>query len=76
MFSISTIKNTVAIGLLLILLCIPVVLPEKSFEIDNVEEAVDIELEYINYQDLYTKIAHIESRQNYDVANKTRTVGK
>ena len=76
MFSISTIKNTAAIGLLLILLGIPVVLPEKSFEIDNVEEAVDIELEYINYQDLYTKIAHIESRQNYDVANKTRTVGK
>ena len=76
MFSISTIKNTTATGLLLILLCIPVVLPEKSFDINDVEEVTEIELNYINYHDLYTRIAHIESRQNYDVANKSRMVGK
>ena len=76
MFSISTIKNTTATGLLLILLCIPVVLPEKSFDINDVEEVTEIELNYINYHDLYTRIAHIESRQNYDVANKSKMVGK
>ena len=76
MFSISTIKNTVAFSLLLILLCTPVVLTEKNFDFDEIEESTEIELNYINYHDLYTKIAHIESRQNYDVANKSRMVGK
>lgn len=43
-----------------------------------IEEAEyeEIELNYIEYQDLYKKIAHIESRHKYNVANKAKTVGK
>lgn len=76
MFNINEIRTTLALTLSVFLLCCPVIVNDKEIDFMQTTEVLDFELDYINYQDLYTKIAHIESRQNYDVANKTRTVGK
>ncbi len=59
-----------------LLLMIPTLIGENSKDISDTDSLEEIELDYIEYRDLYKKIAHIESRQKYDVANKTKTVGK
>lgn len=59
-----------------LLLMTPVLIGENHKEISEIDCLEEIELDYIEYHDLYKKIAHIESRQRYDVANKTKTVGK
>ena len=59
-----------------LLLMIPTLIGENSKDISDIDSLEEIELDYIEYRDLYQKIAHIESRQKYDVANKTKTVGK
>lgn len=76
MLSINTIRTTAIAFLSGFLICTPFTTIDNSRDFCEEPETIEIELEYINYKDLYTKIAHIESRQNYDVANKTRTVGK
>ena len=62
--------------LLSLLVMIPIITGENNKETCNLESQELIAIDYIEYHDLYKKIAHIESRQKYDVANKTKTVGK
>lgn len=77
MFSINEVRTTISCFIAILLLCYPIGTSDREFTFNEIEdEPIEIELDYINYQDLYSRIAHIESRQNYDVANKTKTVGK
>ncbi len=62
--------------LLSLLVMIPIITGENNKETCNLESQELIAIDYIEYHDLYKKIAHIESRQKYNVANKTKTVGK
>ena len=77
LFSINEVKTTLTAITGILLLCCPLTISDREIDFNDFEdEPIEIDLDYINYQDLYTRIAHIESRQNYNVANKTRTVGK
>ena len=76
LLNIKTLQVVTSILFLSLLLCFPLSIDEKQFEMSNIEDVEPIELDYINYQDLYKKIASIESKHNYDIANKMRMVGK
>lgn len=74
----NDLRTIKAIAILVLFISIPTILGEKDMIDTAIEEAEyeEIELNYIEYQDLYKKIAHIESRHKYNVANKAKTVGK
>ncbi|MCQ2607260.1 MAG: hypothetical protein MJ197_01040 [Bacteroidales bacterium] len=57
-------------------LLFPITCTEKNITLDEQVHEEDIVLDYIDYKDLYARIAHIESKHRYDVANKSKTVGK
>lgn len=75
-FTINTIQVAISIILLSFFVCFPLSSNVSMVDWCEVEVQEEIELSYINYNDLYAKIAKIESHQNYDVANKSRMVGK
>lgn len=74
----NDLRTIKAIAILVLFISIPTILGEKDMIDTAIEDAEyeEIELNYIEYQDLYKKIAHIESRHKYNVANKAKTVGK
>lgn len=78
LFRMNDLRTIKAIAILVLFISIPTILGEKDMIDTAIEEAEyeEIELNYIEYQDLYKKIAHIESRHKYNVANKAKTVGK
>lgn len=73
--NINNLRTIITTLFLCSLLLTPVVITEKDYSFSEMEMP-EIELNYIRYQDLYKKIAHIESKQQYDVANKSLMVGK
>ncbi|MCQ2958802.1 MAG: hypothetical protein MJ198_01250 [Bacteroidales bacterium] len=75
-FSINEVRTLSSTILIVLLLCCPIAVSDREYELSETEESIEIELDYINYQDLFKRIAHIESRHNYNVANKSKTVGK
>lgn len=75
-FTINTIQFLSVAILSLFFVCFPLSSNVCTLDWNEIEAQEEIELDYINYNDLYTKIAKIESRHNYDVANKSRMVGK
>lgn len=74
--TINTMRVAFVSLLFAIFVCFPLSSSVSTLDWDEVEFQEEFELNYINYTDLYNKIAKIESRQNYDVANKSRMVGK
>jgi len=69
-------NNLTIISLCLIFLLAPLTIKEKTTDLDEFSYEEEIVLDYIGYKDLYARIARIESRHRYDVANKTKMVGK
>ncbi len=69
-------NNLTIISLCLIFLLAPLTIKEKTTDLNEFSYEEEIVLDYIGYKDLYARIARIESRHRYDVANKTKMVGK